>query len=197
MSARYDFYKNPPSAKAPDTVQLHPRIVPYHTVTPAALEQAIQDRCTATSADVKAVLESLHCVMVQELKMGNRIHIDGIGYFQMTLEAEPISSKKEIRAESVHFKSVAFKPEARLKKSLKGVRLERNHLKAHSKEISDAEIATRLDKYFEQNRTLTRVDFQQLTGLLRSSAQRKINELIELGKLRNIGYPRFPIYEQV
>ena len=115
----------------------------------------------------------------------------------MTLEAEPISSKKEIRAESVHFKSVAFKPEARLKKSLKGVRLERNHLKAHSKEISDAEIATRLDKYFEQNRTLTRVDFQQLTGLLRSSAQRKINELIELGKLRNIGYPRFPLYEQV
>ena len=196
MSAHYDFYKNPPAAKEPDKAQLHPRIVSHHTVTPQELAQSIQARCTATTADVKVVLESLRSVMVQALKEGDRVHVDGIGYFSITLEAEPIQDKKGIRAESVHFKSVSFKPEAQLKKSLDGVRLERNPNKAHSKMCSDAEIAKRLDKYFEHKQTITRDEFQQLCGLLRTTAQRKLNELKVMGKLRNVGYPRYAIYER-
>ena len=92
MAVQYDFYKNPSPKDSQKPVRSHARVVPYGTVDTNKLAQRIHSRCTVTPADVKAVLSSLSDVVIEELKDGNRIHIEGLGYRQITLECPPIQS---------------------------------------------------------------------------------------------------------
>lgn len=195
MPLKYDFYKNPPSQKEPEVEYLHPRVVPFETLQTESLARLVHDRCTATTADVKLVLDALSQVMIQELKMGNRIHIDGFGYFMLTLACDPIKTDKEIRAESIRFKSIAFRPEAKLKRAFAALRVEKAMHKNHSKAVSEGAINEKLTAYFQTNASITRSAFQQLCGLTQSTAINRLNKLIAAGKLRKAGMHRFPVYE--
>ena len=194
MAAQYDFYKNPPSQKDSKNVRLHPRIVPFDTTTPQELAALVQARCSATTADVALVLESLRSVMIQQIKMGNRVHLEGLGYFMMTLSSDSIEDSHEIRAESVHFKSISFRPEAGLRKEFQYVRLERVPLKRHSMNLTDEAIMRLLKGFFTSNDCISRSEFQGLCGMQQSMAFKRLNDLVAKGLLRKIGLPSFPAY---
>ena len=140
MAVQYDFYKNPSPKENEGQTCYHARVVPYGTTDTVALAERIHSRCTVTPADVKAVLTSLSDVVIDELKAGNRVHIDGLGYLQITLECPTVQSPKEVRAESIRFKSIAFRPEAELKKRLCTTKFERISAKRHSVELADGQI---------------------------------------------------------
>lgn len=195
MPAQYDFYKNPSPKNSKRRIRYHARVVPYGTTDTQTLAELIHSRCTVTPADVKAVLSSLCDTVVEELSKGNRVYIEGLGYLQITLQCPPIQSPKEIRSESIHFKSVAFRPEAGLKKRLKNTRFERSPYKNHSNEISDTRIDELLTSYFAVHPYLTRLDFQRLCGYTLSTANRRLKVLREKGKLINIGARLSPLYE--
>ena len=194
MAAHYDFYKNPPSQKTPKKVRLHPRVVTRNTTTPQELATLVQDRCSATTADVSLVLDSLRSVLIQQIKMGNRVHFEGLGYFMMTLTAEPVRDEHAIRAESVHFKSISFRPEAGLKKAFTGIRLERAPQKAHSATLTDEAIIDYLDNYFTTHQSISRSEFQALCGLQQTTAFTRLKSLVEKGILVKIGLHKFPAY---
>ena len=186
MAVQYDFYKNPSPKDSKKRVRYHARVVPYGTVDTNKLAQRIHSRCTVTPADVKAVLSSLSDVVIEELKDGNRIHIEGLGYLQITLECPPIQSTKEIRAESIRFKSVAFRSEAELRKRLRIARFERAPRKNHSSGL--------LAGYFATHDHITRIGFQTLYGFTRTTANRRLKELRETGKIDYLGAARASIY---
>lgn len=194
MTAHYDFYKNPSPKDSKRRTRYHARIVPYGTTDTKELAQQIHSRCTVTPADVKAVLSSLSDVIIEELRDGNRVHIEGLGFLQITLQCPPTQSPKEIRAESIHFKSVAFRPEAELKKRLQTTTFERVPNKKHSSEITNDRIDQLLSSYFSTHTHMTRSDFQNLCGYTRSTANRRLKELRETGKLKNIGAKRASLY---
>lgn len=194
MTARYDFYKNPSPKGSKQRVRYHARVVPYGTTDSDTLAKLIHSRCTVTPADVKAVLSSLSDVIVNELQNGNRVYIEGLGYLQLTLECPPVQSVREVRAESIRFKSVAFRPEADLKKRLRATRFERASHKSHSKELSSDRIEEILVSYFTNHPYLTRHAFQGLCGYTRSTANRRLKELREAGKLSCIGAARTSLY---
>lgn len=194
MTAQYDFYKNPSPKDSKKRTRYHARVVPYGTTDTKDLAQQIHSRCTVTPADVKAVLSSLSDVIIEELKGGNRVHIDGLGFLQITLQCPSVQSPKEIRAESIHFKSVAFRPEAELKKRLRTTDFERVPDKNHSSELTEARIDLLLSSYFSTHPHMTRSDFQSLCGYTRSTANRRLKELREAGKLKNIGAKRASLY---
>lgn len=195
MSAKYDFYKNPSPKDSKKRTRYHARIVTGGTVSTESLAKKIHSRCTATTADVKAVLISLADVVVEELQEGRRVYIEGLGYLSITLQCPEIQSPKEIRAESIHFKSVAFRPEAELKKKLKSTPFERVKEKRHSSELSAVNIDELLTSYFAEKVRMTRLDFQRLCGYTRTTANRRLKELLDQHKLCNIGFKRAPIYE--
>ena len=194
MAAQYDFYKNPPSQKDPKKKSLHPRIVSFNTTTPQELATLVQDRCSATTADVSLVLDALRSVLIQQIKMGNRVHLEGLGYFMMTLSSEPIQSDKEIRAESVHFKSIAFRPETGLKKAFKAIRLERAPKKAHSAALTEEVIIEKLKTHFTIYQTISSREFQALCSLQHTTAATRLKTLVAKGILLKTGHPRFPMY---
>lgn len=188
MAVQYDFYKNPSPKDSKKRVRYHARVVPYGTVDTNKLAQRIHSRCTVTPADVKAVLSSLSDVVIEELKDGNRIHIEGLGYLQITLECPPIQSTKEIRAESIRFKSVAFRSEAELRKRLRIARFERAPHKNHSSGlVAGGRLDALLAGYFATHDRITRIGFQTLCGFTRTMANRRLKELRETGKIDCLG----------
>ena len=180
MAVQYDFYKNPSPKENEGQTCYHARVVPYGTTDTVALAERIHSRCTVTPADVKAVLTSLSDVVIDELKAGNRVHIDGLGYLQITLECPTVQSPKEVRAESIRFKSIAFRPEAELKKRLCTTKFER--------------ISAMLASFFATHTYMSRSDFQSLCGYTRPTANRRLKELRESGKLQIVGTRRSSLY---
>lgn len=195
MTAIYDFYKNPKQKDSTEKTRYHARVVTNRTITTDELARKIHARCTVTTADVKGVLASLSDVIVEELKSGNRVYIDGLGYLQITLSCPEVENTDKTRAQSIHFKSVAFRPEVRLKEQLKDTHFQRAEAKAHSKEHTAEELERLLALYFQTHESINRNEFEQLTGYTRTTASRRLKTLVQAGKLQNIGLYRFPVYK--
>ena len=122
--------------------------------------------------------------MAEKLRDGYSVHLDGIGYLQMTLKCPPVKSPKEVRAESIQFKSVAFRPAARMKHLLQRTDFVRQKDKSHSK------------AYFEEKETLTRSQFQEYCGLTYSTAVRHLKRLRDEKKIVNIASLKHPLYRK-
>jgi predicted histone-like DNA-binding protein len=195
MSLRYDFYENPVPKDSDERPKLHARVVTDGTMSTDQLAQYIHEVCTLTTADVKASLIALVEVMASELASGRRIHLEGLGYFQLTLSSPPIDSPKEIRAESVHVRSVAFRAEESFKKRFKCIQLKRAKEKRHSRRHSDTEMNSLLTNYFRNHAHITRRDFCSLCGFTASTGKRHLHRLLAEAKLRNAGYRNYPLYE--
>lgn len=194
MSIQYDFYKNPSPKGNNKHTRYHARVVPFGTTDTKKLAQKIHERCTATTGDVAAVLTSLTDVIVEELSNGYRVFIEGLGYLQVVPQCPPVQSTKEIRAESIQFKTVAFRPEIALKDRLRTVQFERTPHKNHSSNATPEQIDNLLTAYFSEHTHLTRTDFQKLCWFTTSTANRRLKILVDSGKLVNIGAKRAPLY---
>ena len=181
MSAEYDFYKNPIPKGSNRKPRLHARIVPRGVITTEMLSEEIHDASSLTTGDVEA----------------KRIHIKGLGYLEMTLQCPPIKDPKEIRAESIQFKSVAYRREKALKKELSTTRFVRAVHKNHSKSRSETEIDNLLTIYFSTHEYITRLEFQQVCRFTKGTANRRLTEMVKAGKLKKEGLDRFPIYVPV
>jgi predicted histone-like DNA-binding protein len=197
MSLRYDFYENPAPKDSDKRPKLHARVVTDGTMNIDELARHIHGICTLTTADIKASLIALVEVMANELASGQRIHLDGLGYFNLTLAAPPVDSPKEIRAESIQVRSVVFRPEKSFKKRFKGIPLKRSKEKKHSNRYSAIEIDGLLTGYFLNNTHITCRTFCSLCGFTESTGRRRLHQLVAEGKLRNTGYRSLPLYEPV
>lgn len=146
-------------------------------------------------ADIKATIIALSEKLAYHLKDGARVHIEGIGYFHISLTCPETPTPHSTRANNVKFKSVTFRADKYLKKQLADVKTERSKYKPHSIPVTDEEIDKGLTEYFLTHSVLTRRDFEQLFTLTRATAGRYITRLAKEKKLCNISIPHNPIYE--
>lgn len=197
MSVKYDLYETPSLGEEQEEKHYHARVVPYDTKDTDWLARQIHDACSLTQADVKAALVALSQAVAAELESGNRVYLEGLGYFRMTLSCPPVTAPGQLRAASVHFKSVSFQPSKELKKRLASTVFVREENKRHSVRLTGKEIDERLSAYFESHASISRREFEQLCGFAKTMANGKLNELIGQGKIRKAGIPRFPVYEPV
>lgn len=197
MTAEYDFYSNPIPRASNRKPRLHARIVTSGTIDTEDLAKEIHSRSTLTIGDIQATLVSLSNAITLHLQEGDRIHIKGLGYLQMTLQCPPVKSPKEIRAESIKFKSIAFRPEIALKKALKSTTFVRTTRKNHSNKYSEIEVDGLLTGHFLDHTYISREEFQYLCGFTKGTANRRLAKLIQDGKLKKEGLYRFPVYVPV
>ena len=193
MAVQFEFYKNPKQEKEGE-VNYHPRVVNLQHVSTQRLAAEIHSATTFGKAEVEAMLMELSRCMGNHLREGQKVHLDGVGYFQITLQAtEPIHSVK-VRSDKVKFKAVNFQADKDLRSSFVGLHVQRSKYKPHSASLTEEQIDRYLTKYFATNTILTRSDLQSLCCFTHSMAARHIRRLKELGKLKNIGIRTQPIY---
>lgn len=194
MALKYEFYRNPNCATT-NKKRYHARIVPNGRISTDRLAKEIQKESSLTVADVKSVLIALADKMAEHLGDGRKVYLEGIGYFQVNLHCkEEVRTMHGARSENIEFKSVSFRADANLKKSLKKEKIQRSKNKPHSMPITEKEIDAKLTEYFAQNPILTRRDFEFLCMQVKSTACRTLRKLVEAGKLKNVSTPRNPVY---
>ena len=195
MAISFDWYENPVSPDKPEEKRFHPRIIANGQIDTKDLRSRIQSRCTLNEVDVTAVLDALSQVMGEELCEGRQVHLDGIGYFYPTLTAtEEIAADTPRRNTKVKLKGIQFHSDQKLKNSVGHIKIKQMKRIIHSPKLSETDIDSRLRKYFTDHQIMQRSDFQDITGMVRSTAMIHIRRLRTEGKLLNIGIPSQPIY---
>ena len=195
MAISFDWYENPVSPDKPEEKRFHPRIIANGQIDTRDLRSRIQSRCTLNEVDVTAVLDALSQVMGEELCEGRQVHLDGIGYFYPTLTAtEEIAADTPRRNTKVKLKGIQFRSDQKLKNSVGHIKIKQMKRIIHSPKLSETDIDSRLRKYFTDHQIMQRSDFQDITGMVRSTAMIHIRRLRTKGKLLNIGIPSQPIY---
>lgn len=195
MAVQFEFYKNPVKEEGEEEeISYHPRVVNLQHVTTQKLAAEIHAATTFGKAEVEAMLTELGRCMGNHLREGQKVHLDGVGYFQITLQTtEPVHSITA-HADKVKFKSINFQADKDLKSELIGMHIQRSKFRPHSATLSEAEIDKKLTSYFSTNPVLTRADMQSLCHFTQSMATRHIRRLKGQGSLRNIGIRTQPIY---
>lgn len=195
MAISFDWYENPVSPDKPEEKRFHPRIIANGQIDTKDLRSRIQSRCTLNEVDVTAVLDALSQVMGEELCEGRQVHLDGIGYFYPTLTAtEEIAADTPRRNTKVKLKGIQFRSDQKLKNSVGHIKIKQMKRIIHSPKLSETDIDSRLRKNFTDHQIMQRSDFQDITGMVRSTAMIHIRRLRTKGKLLNIGIPSQPIY---
>ena len=194
MSIEYDFYRNP-NSQGTNKKRYHARVVSSDRITTDELAEEIQNECSLTITDVKAVLIALGDKLAKHLGDGSKVHLEGIGYFQVNLQCkEEVCTTRSVRAENVEFKSVSYRADNELKKHLKKQKIQRSQTKIHSVEMTEEEIDQKLTDYFKTNDTLTRSQFEVLCTQVKSTAHRILQKLVKDGKLKNVSTKQHPVY---
>lgn len=194
MAVKFDFYKTPIPADRLQKKRYHARVASYKTVDTEYIVKDIQSRCSLTEGDVLAALSALGDSLAYHLGNGQRVHLDNIGYFQVTLQCAETRDPKETHAQNVKFKSVKYLADQALKDKLKALKTERTRKCKHSTDQSEVRIDMKLKEYFSEHSVMTRKDFESVCHLTRTTAIRQLNRLKEEGKLKNINIRTQPIY---
>lgn len=84
--------------------------------TPADTQEvgeAITQVCTASPADVHAVLRALPDVMARIMESGRSVHIDGLGsfYYKLSCAGRGVDTPEEVSEEQIKVIRVQFVPE--------------------------------------------------------------------------------------
>ena len=178
MAIKFEFYESP-NTIGTRKKRYHARVVNWQRINTDYLAREIQYGSSLTVADIKATIISLSEKLAYYLKDGARVHIEGIGYFHISLTCPETRTPSSTRANKVKFKSVTFRADKYLKHQLSDVKTERSKYKPHSMPVTKESIDEALTEYF----------------LTRATAGRYIAQLAKDKKLRNISIPRNPIYE--
>ena len=195
MAIEFELYPNP-QQEGENSPCYHARVVNKGCVDSNLLAEEIEKENSLTQSDVKATLIALSQKLSQHLGKGERVHLEGIGYFQVTLSCDKeLENPDDLRKnEQIHFKSVSFRADNQLKHLLQAKEIIHSHKGFHSASLSTKEIDSILSRHFSSSPILTRRIFQELCKATISTACKMIRVLVSEGKLRNISSPSNPIY---
>lgn len=197
MAVEFEFAPVPMPSGRPKKLRYYPRVVNRRTVSTPDIVKEIEMACTLTRTDVVAVLDALNRSLVGWLKDGWRVHIDGIGYFDVSLTAPETRNPKDTKASSVKFKNVNFRADKELRYRVTELKAERSKAGSHSAHLSEIEIDMKLTEFFSENSILVRRDIEKICQMTRVTAGRCLKRLQEEKKLKNINTKQQPVYVPV
>lgn len=109
MAIHYDFY---PNSGIADEGQWHVRALESETVEAPTLFERIEQRSTLTQADMKGALSALVAGIAEALKDGNRVHLEGLGHFSVSIKGKVVTTEDgALRLDKAGVRSILFRPD--------------------------------------------------------------------------------------
>ena len=97
MAIKFEFYESP-NTIGTRKKRYHARVVNWQRINTDYLAREIQYGSSLTVADIKATIISLSEKLAYYLKDGARVHIEGIGYFHISLTCPETRTPSSTRA---------------------------------------------------------------------------------------------------
>ena len=161
-------------------------VVSSRVVTTKEMADDINHASSATQSDVAAVLQAVGQRIAEALLDGNRIEIDHVGTFSLTLTCGNKRKEDYITSKDISVSRISFTPCAELWKQMRRAQIVSGG-PTGNKHLTDATIEKRLEEYFATNDSLSRSTFERICECSRHTALTKLKELVKAGKLIAIG----------
>lgn len=161
-------------------------VVSSRVVTTKEMADDINHASSATQSDVAAVLQAVGQRIAEALLDGNRIEIDHVGTFSLTLTCGNKRKEDYITSKDISVSRISFSPCAELWKQMRSAQIVSGG-PTGNKKLSDDVIDKRLDEYFATNDSLSRSTFERICECSRHTALTKLKELVKAGRLIAIG----------
>ena len=194
MTAKYDFFLTPQPKEKQEKTKYHARVVIDRTLGNQEIATEISKRCTINKAEAMAVMDEMQEIFRQMLAEGHAIKLEGIGTFRISAKSPAITSKNEIRAESIKFGGVVYRPEKKLLRRLGSTKFQKVMYSKTSVDISDIEIDDLLTEYFKDHTYITTKELQYLCGLSNHTALRRLKERVKEGRMTHPGHRHSAFY---
>lgn len=173
---KFDIYESP--ANDGEKKKYHVRNTNKETICSKDLMHEASLYTSVSRSDWTAVVEGLIDVLVEKLGDGKRVHINGLGYFSVSIGSTESENPKNMTRRTVQVTGVNFQPEKSFKKSIiSRAHFVRERYKVHTVDLSPIEVDGLLTEYFKEHRSITCVQMQQTCGMTRSTAYRRLKEL--------------------
>ena len=201
MIAQYDLKKSVrPKGKENDPI-LYPKLVVYGTKTLRDIMRHAQMHTGFTPSTIQGVVTLLEDMLAEYLASGYNVKLGNIGTFSATLTSRQVKSKEEIRAKSIHFDNVHFQAAKELKIEVnRQMKLERvtpyRAFKTSSDEYSPEERFQLLTNHLDKNGYITRSEYSELTGLLKTKASGELRQWYQEGKIGKEGRAPHIVYKK-
>lgn len=98
--------------------------------------ELISSRSAMSSADVKAVLDSMNWAMGLELRSGNIVQVGEFGNFRMSIRSTGATTEDDFNAANITKARIVFSPGLSLRRSNSQMRFEEDYAKVVNKETS-------------------------------------------------------------
>lgn len=118
-----------------------------------------------------------------------------VPFFAPTLQAiQKVTRKTPHKSGKLRLKGIAFRSDSQLKSALARAKISQSKYVRHALKLSEVEMYMRLKEYFSGHDVMIRIDFQQVCGMTRTTANSHLHRLQEKSKLLNVGRRTQPIY---
>ena len=161
-------------------------VVSSRVVTTKEMADDINHASSATQSDVAAVLQAVGQRIAEALLDGNRIEIDHVGTFSLTLTCGNKRKEDYITSKDISVSRISFTPCTELWHAMRGATIVSGG-PTGNKHLTDATIEKRLEEYFATNDSLSRSTFERICECSRHTALTKLKELVKAGRLIAIG----------
>ena len=168
-------------------------VVNSKLTTTSELAKYINNACSVTESDVVAVLKALGNCVRDELLDGNRVELEHLGTFGLSLTCGQKRLEDRVTKNDIRVKSVLFAPCAEMKQALHHATFVSGGPNPH-KQLTDEMILRRLAEYFEVHEFMQRRTFEAVCECSRYTATKKLKELVKAGKLRAMGAKNVRFY---
>ncbi len=161
------------------------------------MEMQIQEACSLTSGDIRAVMAEIRSLLVRELSSGARFHLPGIGWLSLAagLDKEANNPDHVITGKDVYLRGIQFKPEGNLFKEVaQNINFVRGKYTSRSIEYTEETMWAKLSDYLSNNNFITCKAMREEFGLNRYKALQWLDLFIEQGKLVKDGTRHMAIY---
>ncbi len=188
MTVPYKLMKT--GGKLPNNKELRVVVDEYETVGLERIGARVEKTTAMTIADLVGTLEALKYEVAEQLKLGNRVYLPGLGYFSLAVRGELYEDPKshKVRLRNPQVRTVKFRPEKGLMKMLGDTQFENATYRAQQHDMPTEEnIAAALDRLFADSSCIIVNDLRAELRISGSMAYRLATRLEKEGKLCNIG----------
>ncbi|MBQ3609796.1 MAG: HU family DNA-binding protein [Bacteroidaceae bacterium] len=201
MNAQYDMKPGLGPQETEGTPVLYPKLVPHGTKTLKDIMHHAQMHTGLNASTVQGVVTFLEDVLAEYLANGYNVKLGNIGTFTTTLKSRKVTTREEIRAKSIHFDNVSFRAAKELKKAISlQMKLERvsphKAFRASSDKYTAEERFHLLTEYLDKHGYITRSEYSELTGLLKTKAAAELKNWYQEQKIGKDGRVPHIIYKK-
>lgn len=176
--------------------RLYPRISDNAMVDFQLLCEKVAKHGGHTRGEVKSVVSDVVDVVAELLREGRSVDLDELGIFRLAIGADSsVTENTKNKNAKVFVRGVNFQPHKTLMDAIGGPEFRTVPRNTVSETMTTVQLQNAVLKYFETHDSITRLEFEKLCRLKRTTAYIRLTELVDSGFLRKVGHNKDTCYE--